>query len=262
MQIFSSWTTNMFLVLSLGMVTLLLCLIPIQSLSLRPLSVVFSTTLEKINGSTYRDTKETEKIDVVDGNIDIDNDVYRIVNAGIESNDKKEKNIIEMWPGFAGETALRQVQAIASKVSESTDAADESKYSLDTRLRRTGVTTVPFNARSSDNDNGAGVSRSSSNGPVRRFKRRIQRAGKKQNGGVFNNAEYNMMARKDSDNSNSYSVVDDDKSSVSRPKEVSSSSKREEQVWTALANLELDSKYYYYMPKVWSAGWMINQGVV
>jgi hypothetical protein len=205
-----------------------------------------------------------------------------------DDDDDKVKNLIEMWPKFAGETALRQVQFLAAKVSESTDAADESQYSLKTRLQRTGVTTVPISVK-----DGTGTGTSSNTILKQKQKRRLksmfqfqrqQPASKRfkkqdvmagaggEGGGVFNNAEYNVLARQqqddwdsgesDGDSSNdndsgttsstgrrttrttSSSSSNGSSSSITRPGlQVSSSSKRQEQVWTALANLEIDSKF-------------------
>ena len=55
--------------------------------------------------------------------------------------------------------------------------------------------------------------------------------------GVFNNAEYSPVAKKEGVTKLKRSDLD-----------VSSSDKREEQVWTALANLELDSKCSFLIP--------------
>jgi hypothetical protein len=127
--------------------------------------------------------------------------------------------LLNLWSGEAGATALRQVQFLASTASESTYAKDESQFSLATRRKN----------RMQINKNDR------NNNMVRTKARRKQR--KRNNGdpvgeggGVFNKAEFNTLAKE---------------ANVSNLKrsdlEVSSTDKREEQVWTALANLELDS---------------------
>jgi hypothetical protein len=141
-----------------------------------------------------------------------------------------------MWPGAAGATALQQVQFLASKVSESNNAMDESKYSLRRRrqIRMQSAndknSNTPFNQRRKKANNKKN-SQTNANDPVG------------QGGGVFNNAEFNTVAQKA------------DTSKLKRSDlEVSSSDQREEQVWTALANLELDSKcnieYSFHMFRI------------
>lgn len=97
------------------------------------------------------------------------------------------------WSSKAGDSALRQVQFLASKVAESTAAADGNKI-----ITKDASKTV----------RGIG-------------------------GVVYNNPEYNKNMDQN------YEVT-----SILNPNmEISTSAKREDQVWMALANLELDSKF-------------------
>ncbi len=125
---------------------------------------------------------------------------------GEETDDKSKARIaseLSDWSMTAGDTALRQVQFLASKVAESTETAVETTRgetmleSVKTRLR-------------------VGTKRSST--------------------GVFNNAEYNEYTEKQSTSQQQQAMSN---SRRSRP-QVSSNSKRDEQVWAALSNLELD----------------------
>lgn len=100
------------------------------------------------------------------------------------------------WSGKTGDTALRQVQFLASKVAESTAGAEEKKSKF---VGKRGPTSV----------RGIG-------------------------GLVYNNPEFNRGVRNEETTAES--------SILSPNLEISTSAKREEQVWTALANLELDSK--------------------
>jgi hypothetical protein len=95
------------------------------------------------------------------------------------------------WSGETGDSALRQVQYLASKVAESTAATEGRKKAK------------------SDSKSVAGTG-----------------------GRVYNNAKYNGGASKAQSSRN----LQPDAPSVS------SNLKQEDQVWTALANLELDSK--------------------
>lgn len=103
---------------------------------------------------------------------------------------KREYNIqtpLKNWSGGTGDSALRQVEYLASKVAESTVAAEGRKK------------TKPDS---------------------------------KSAGRVYNNVKYNGRASK----VQSSTILQPD------AQEISQSSKQEEQVWTSLANLELDSK--------------------
>lgn len=135
---------------------------------------------------------------------------------------QEEMSLINYWPGEAGATALRQVQFLASKASESADAMAESQYSLATRRRNRMQSTNNSGSRSTDNFRA----------PPRQQNRRRRKSidPKGEGGGVFNNAEYNTVAKEAKVNKLKRSDL-----------EVSSTDRREEQVWTALANLELDS---------------------
>jgi hypothetical protein len=140
---------------------------------------------------------------------------------------------VELWSGTAGATALHQVQFLASTASESTSAMDESQFSLAARQRkrmrrsseqRTGNNRFPPQSATEDRE-----SPPDSNSKP---------AG--ESGGVFNNAEYNFLARENGSDR-----------SLQRPNsEILSMSKREEQVWTALANLEIDSKFAAFVWRV------------
>lgn len=124
------------------------------------------------------------------------------------------------WSMSAGDTALRQVQFLASKVAESTDTSVEAN----------------------EGESLLGGLRS----------RVMNRKQKKPSSlGVFNNAEYNDYTEKEqqeqqqtqSKSSAGSSSVPEQAARMnnrrSRP-QVSSNSKRDEQVWAALSNLELD----------------------
>jgi hypothetical protein len=104
------------------------------------------------------------------------------------------------WSAKTGDSALRQVQFLASKVAESTAAGEKKGKVVGKRGRRS-----------------------------------VRGTG----GVVYNNPEFNRGPLGDADES--------DESSILNPSlEIKVNSKREEQVWTALANLELDSKCYCY----------------
>ncbi len=105
------------------------------------------------------------------------------------------------WSAKTGESALRQVQFLASKVAETTAAADDEKL-------------------------------------VEKF---VGKGGSKSVRGIggvlYNNPEYNRSVMRNEEGESS-SLLDP-------TLEISMNAKREEQVWTALANLELDSKCLY-----------------
>ena len=107
------------------------------------------------------------------------------------------------WSMTAGDTALRQVQFLASKVAESTETA------VETTRGETMLESV---------------------------KTRLRVGSKRSSTGVFNNAEYNDYTEKQPTSQQQQSMPN---SRRSRP-QVSSNSKRDEQVWAALSNLELD----------------------
>lgn len=102
------------------------------------------------------------------------------------------------WSAKTGNTALRQVQFLASKVAESTAAAEDK-----------------------------GTKFVGKNGP-----KSVRGIG----GVVYNNPEFNRGVLSGDEASSSGNSI------LSPSLEISTSAKREEQVWTALANLELDSK--------------------
>ncbi len=137
-----------------------------------------------------------------------------------------EESFISIWPGAAGATALRQVQFLASTASNSAEAMDESQYSLATRRKNQLTPEAAANTQRMTN-------RYIDVQKVFRTRRRQQNAKSKDpGGGIFNNAEFNTLAQK-------ADVTKLKRSDL----EVRSTDKREEQVWTALANLELDSEY-------------------
>ena len=149
---------------------------PCVSLSFKPFSTVLSNAEPTVNGSKdkfeptangSRDTFET----------------------------KENKPRLSAWTEFAGDNALRQVTFLASKVAESTAAAE------------VGGTQI--------------------------YDECVNVAGT--GGVVYNNANFNKGVQNLGRTSN-----------IPRPNtQVTSNSKREDQVWTALANLELDSKFYH-----------------
>ena len=134
-----------------------------------------------------------------------------------ESSRSNEKNKSELssWSQTAGDTALRQVQFLASKVSESTETSVEKNdgESMLGGLRARVFGTVFGNTR-------------------------------RKNKGVFDNAEYNEYLDKGQRQlQTSQRLMLPDSSSQrgsNRRPTVSSNSKRDEQVWAALSNLELD----------------------
>ena len=123
----------------------------------------------------------------------------------VNGNDPKDE--MSAWSMTAGDTALRQVQFLASKVAQSTETAVDK------------------------NDVGEGMF-----GDLRSrlFKQTTKRT---RSADVFNNAEYNGYTEKQQSEKKSLSSLQNTRKV--RP-QVSSSSKRDEQVWAALSNLELD----------------------
>ena len=97
----------------------------------------------------------------------------------------------------------------------------ESQFSLATRRKN--------RMQSNRNDN-SGTDMFRAKPRQRRRKRNSSDDPVGEGGGVFNNAEYNTVAKE-------AKVAKLKRSDL----EVSSTDRREEQVWTALANLELDS---------------------
>lgn len=123
-------------------------------------------------------------------------------------NGKEPKDEMSAWSMTAGDTALRQVQFLASKVAQSTETAVDK------------------------NDVGEGMF-----GDLRSklFKQTTKR---NRSADVFNNAEYNEYTEKQQSEQKAPNTSLQNTRKV-RP-QVSSSSKRDEQVWAALSNLELD----------------------
>ena len=186
----------------------------VSSLTIKSPSLLLSSTLTRINGDNTSGTTTTAAKNQDDDNDDTDDD-------------DQEGNIIGMWPSAAGATALRQVQFLASKVSESTDAMDESKFSLAMRRQNRMQSPNPGRKTNSMTKRRQRKAREEAN----RERNSVDPVG--EGGGVFNSEKYNEVAKKA------------DKSKLKRSDlEVSSSDRREEQVWTALANLELDSKLF------------------
>jgi hypothetical protein len=113
----------------------------------------------------------------------------------------------------AGDTALRQVQFLASKVSESTETSVE--------------------ANQGESMLGGLKNRIFGGNPTTKRRR--------SNTGVFDNAEYNEYTTTASQQpSNSQNQSQNNGRLSQKRQKVSSSSKRDEQVWAALSNLELD----------------------
>ena len=114
-------------------------------------------------------------------------------------NPKKKRDYISQdvqtplrsWSGATGDSALRQVEYLASKVAESTAAAEGRKKTKPDSKSVTGT-----------------------------------------GGRVYSKVKYNGGASK----AQSSVILQPDAQGISR------NSKQEEQVWTSLANLELDSK--------------------
>lgn len=214
----------------------------VQSLSLRP-SILFSSMLNRINGdvSVDGDTSDissplsaetfTPEIDEIEKD-----DTSFVLSPFLATTEQQPQgNLIRIWSGAAGAAALRQVQFLASKASESTDAMEESKFSLAKRrrLRMMSRSAPPPNANMNDDQTNSQNLFWKDNTKRRRKPKYLDGVDPVgEGGGIFNNAEFNTLAQK---------------AAVSKLKRsdlaVSSSDKREEQVWTALANLELDSKY-------------------
>jgi hypothetical protein len=114
----------------------------------------------------------------------------RIATTALKSSDLSD------WSLRAGDSALRQVQRLASKVAESTAAAEEES----TMTRNTKLT------KGAD--------------------KMVQGIG----GAVYNNPEFNRN-------------MDENEGTVMNTNiDEGSGTKRQDQVWVALANLELDSE--------------------
>ncbi len=123
-------------------------------------------------------------------------------------NGNQPNDEISAWSMTVGDTALRQVQFLASKVAESTETAVDQ------------------------NDVGEGMFGDLKS---RLFKQATKRT---RSADVFNNAEYNEYTEKEKSQQKTPSSSLQNTRKV-RP-QVSSNSKRDEQVWAALSNLELD----------------------
>eukprot|EP00537_Pseudo-nitzschia_pungens_P011271 CAMPEP_0172396042 /NCGR_PEP_ID=MMETSP1061-20121228/23207_1 /TAXON_ID=37318 /ORGANISM="Pseudo-nitzschia pungens, Strain cf. pungens" /LENGTH=633 /DNA_ID=CAMNT_0013127797 /DNA_START=219 /DNA_END=2117 /DNA_ORIENTATION=- len=125
-----------------------------------------------------------------------------VINGESSLDDDKNKELLS-WPGTAGDTALRQVQFLAARVSESTETSVESNDgdSMMGALKERALELIP----------GSSVQK------------------RRSNKGVFDNAGYNQYERDQSDRRRN-----------NKRSKVSSSSKRNEQVWAALSNLEKD----------------------
>ena len=112
------------------------------SLSLRS-PALLSSTLTRINGETKVNgdsaaTTTGEGASAVTSSLSSETFTPQSAetNTNIAPQElQEEASLINLWPGEAGATALRQVQFLASKASESTDAMDESQFSLATRRR-------------------------------------------------------------------------------------------------------------------------------
>lgn len=116
------------------------------------------------------------------------------------------QTILGDWPGKTGEAALRKVQFLASKVAESTSAAEESKRNS------------KFSSKEGRGTGGNVFGNPQLNGE------RLEKDG------INAEVAKDMVIKTDSKR---------DKDMVIKP-----NSKREEQVWIALANLEIDSKIF------------------
>ena len=204
----------------------------VSALSIK--STLLSSTLNKINGDTSGVTTETSTPEL--GKDSSGADI--LVKSAQEL--QEEESLISVWPGAAGATALRQVQFLASSASENPDAMGESQFSLATRRQNRMQMYTPKQEKRASTDGASLVSTTKNLWRRRRERKERQRLKKLKNSvdpmgegaGVFNNAEFSPVAKKEGVTKLKRSDLD-----------VSSSDKREEQVWTALANLELDSKY-------------------
>ncbi|VEU35918.1 unnamed protein product [Pseudo-nitzschia multistriata] len=119
----------------------------------------------------------------------------------------RSPNELSAWSGTAGDTALRQVQFLAARVSESTETSVE-KHDGDSMLSSLAARVVERIPGSPSS------------------KRRS-------NKGVFDNSQYNQYKK------GNEAPVNTPQRKNTRSK-VSSNSKRNEQVWAALSNLEQD----------------------
>ena len=163
------------------------------SLSLRPAPVF---TMKGVNGDS---STTIDSPDVINGD-----------ESESSRSNEKNKSELSSWSQTAGDTALRQVQFLASKVSESTETSVEKNdgESMLGGLRARVFGTVFGNTR-------------------------------RKNKGVFDNAEYNEYLEKGTSQRLMLPDSSSQRGSNRRPT-VSSNSKRDEQVWAALSNLELD----------------------
>jgi len=121
------------------------------------------------------------------------------------------------WSSRAGDSALRQVQMLASKVAESTAASEEKSG-------------IPRSSRRKRRSKSSATTSSKMVGGI--------------GGVVFNNPEYNRNMDENTAGGAIYKRMQTDNESILNPDlEVLAGGKREDQVWVALANLELDSKF-------------------
>ena len=132
-----------------------------------------------------------------------------------------EENVFSSLSERAGNAALDNVQMLASKVAESTGGS------------RT-------------------ISSNSPRGYLRQAKARISKSDSATPGGtgglVYNNKQYSTINKEEGGQSTAASAAPTTKesSSVAADLQVSPSSNKEDQVWTALANLELDSTFFSF----------------
>ena len=133
----------------------------------------------------------------------------------------EEENIFSSLSERAGNAALDNVQMLASKVAESTGGS------------RT-------------------ISSNSPRGYLRQSKARISKSDSATPGGtgglVYNNKQYNTVTKEEAvgqSTAPSTAQKPKESSSIAADLQVSPSSNKEDQVWTALANLELDSKFFF-----------------
>eukprot|EP00532_Pseudo-nitzschia_australis_P015235 CAMPEP_0168273078 /NCGR_PEP_ID=MMETSP0141_2-20121125/16555_1 /TAXON_ID=44445 /ORGANISM="Pseudo-nitzschia australis, Strain 10249 10 AB" /LENGTH=647 /DNA_ID=CAMNT_0008214539 /DNA_START=390 /DNA_END=2333 /DNA_ORIENTATION=+ len=154
------------------------------------------------------------------------NNINNINNDNINNNNKQATttaagNELPSWPATAGDAALRQVQFLAATVSESTETSVETNTgdsmlgTLKSRFlgrTRDRIKPVPGN----DSDGSAGINGSN----------------------TISNTNSDALGRKllaSSPPSTNNGVFDNQNNRV-----ISSSSKRNDQVWAALSNLEQD----------------------
>ena len=187
-------------------------------------------------------SKAMNSINTMNNNINKnDNDNDNDNNTNINTNNNKNNinrqatttataaDELSSWSGTAGDSALRQVQFLAATVSESTETSVEtntgdsmlgtlkSRFLGRTRDRIKIKRQAPGSSNGSNNINGSNSNANTNSGRntnSNAFGRTLSSSSSSTNNGVFDNQNNRVL--------------------------VGSSSKRNEQVWAALSNLEQD----------------------